>query len=71
MKASFTIEAALLMPIIILLFAWMLHLTIGLYERTTEAADAWEQVEEIDSAGLFRQYAWTHEMLDDFLDPGS
>lgn len=68
MKASFTVEAAFLMPVVIILLAWMIHLTIGLYETTSEAADNIRQVEELDTVSLFRNLSGASDMLEKYLE---
>ena len=53
LPAVFTVEAALLMPSVILLLVWILHLSIGLYEAVDAAAGSFEPVQEIDSLKNF------------------
>lgn len=68
MRASFTIEAAFLMPIIIILLAWTIQLTIGLYEKTSETAENIRQVEELDTVSQFRNFSAASDLLEKYLD---
>ena len=54
LRGSYTVEAAFLMPMIILILAWTLSLTIALYERVDEYASEYDTVEDFDSAKRFR-----------------
>lgn len=65
-KASFTVEAAFLMPVVILLLAGICHLTIGLYQTTAESAQDIHIVQEIHAVPMFRRLSmaasWSRQM---------
>ena len=53
--ASFTVEAAFIMPVVILLLAWTMQLAVGLYGKVeAESADL-TQIEKIDSVSQFKR----------------
>lgn len=68
MKASFTVEAALIMPVVIVLLVFILHLTIGLYENVSEAAENIIKIEELDSVKLFRGLSGGKELMEGLTD---
>jgi Flp pilus assembly protein TadG len=53
-SGSLTVEAAILMPVLILLMCWVLHLSIGMYGQVEEASADIRQAQKIDSVKLFR-----------------
>ncbi len=68
MKASFTVEAALIMPVVIVLLVFLLHLTIGLYENVSKTADNITRIEELDSVKLFRGLSGGKELMEGLTD---
>lgn len=68
MKASFTVEAAFLLPLIIVLTAWMIQLTIGLYESVSETAENITLVTELDAVSMFRERMLASDLLGHALD---
>ena len=58
LTGSLTVEASLLMPIMILLLAGLLTLTVNLYQSTVKAADDLTCVEKVDGLDLFLRSAW-------------
>ncbi len=52
-KGSFTVEAAFLYPIIVLLIAFMLYLSMGWYQNVRQAAEDTEQLRELDTRSSF------------------
>ena len=53
-SGSLTVEAAILMPVLILLMCWVLHLSIGMYGQVEETSADIRQAQKIDSVKLFR-----------------
>ncbi|MBQ9022922.1 MAG: hypothetical protein IJ108_03275 [Eubacterium sp.] len=68
MRASFTVEAAMIMPVVIILLIFMLHLTIGLYENVSEAAENITSVEKLDSVKTFRGLSTGKELMEGLTD---
>lgn len=68
MRASFTVEAAMIMPVVIVLLVFMLHLTIGLYENVSEAAENITKVEKLDSVKTFRGLSAGQELMEGLTD---
>lgn len=68
LKASFTVEAALIMPVVIVLLVFLLHLTIGLYENVSEVAENITRIEELDSVKLFRGLSTGKELMEGLTD---
>lgn len=62
-EGSFTIEASFLMPILILLFVFLLHLTIRLYVKVDQTASEYHQVQEIKSTEIFRKTEWIRDIV--------
>ena len=58
LAGSLTVEAAFLMPVLILLLAGLLTLTIHLYQNTVRYADDLERIEEVNGLELFLDTAW-------------
>lgn len=54
LRGSYTVEAAFLMPMIIVILAWTLSLTIALYAQVDRYASEYDTVEDFDSAKRFR-----------------
>ena len=67
-RASFTVEAAMIMPVVIVLLVFMLHLTIGLYENVSEAAENITKVEKLDSVKTFRGLSAGKELMEGLTD---
>jgi hypothetical protein len=55
LQASFTVEAAFLMPVTILLLIWVISLSIDLYTRVDERAENLERIEKQNSVKEFRR----------------
>lgn len=53
LRGSFTVEAAFLIPVIILLTAFFLNTAIALYGTVDRAAGDGEEVKKLDSVELF------------------
>lgn len=68
MRASFTVEAAMIMPVVIVLLVLMLHLTIGLYENVTQAAENITKIEELDTVKTFRGLSNGKEIMEGLTD---
>ncbi len=66
-RGSFTVEAAMLMPVIILLLAWLIRLSIGLYEATDAAAAAIGPLRDLDSLQSFRRVMLAKETIQQLL----
>lgn len=64
-KASFTVEAALLCPFLCLVLCGMLQFTLGLYQKVDSYANELMQHEEegLSSADLIRLEAVTEELF--------
>ncbi len=52
-KGSFTVESAFLYPIIVLLIAFMLYLSMGWYQNVRQAAEDTEELRELDTRAGF------------------
>lgn len=63
-RGSYTVEAAFLLPVIILLLAWTLHLSINLYAQVESAAASYEKAEDFDAAKRFRNLTAAAVLLD-------
>ncbi len=48
-KGSFTVEAAFLYPVIVLLIAFMLYLSMDWYQNVERAAEDTQQLREMDT----------------------
>ena len=59
----FTVEAAFIMPVIVLLLVWLVSLAIGLYENVAVTAEAIDAVTEIDAPGMFRTITGVSDVL--------
>ena len=66
-SASFTVEAAFIMPIVILLTAWILHMAIALYIKVDDAASDITEVRAVDSLKLFRDKSKLEEVVENIL----
>ena len=54
MKGSITVEAALVLSIVLMVIMWTMELTIGLYEQTVESTlKSW--IDAAETIRLFRQ----------------
>lgn len=67
-NANFTVEAAYIMPIVILLSAWLIHLAIGLYEKVEQSASDIHLVEDQDSLKDFREKKNLEKILDKLME---
>ena len=65
---SYTVEAAFLFPIIILVLAFVLRLSIGLYVTVREAAEDTESVTELDTREMFLDSAQIQNFLENLTD---
>ncbi len=52
-RGSFTLEAAFLYPVIVLLIAFMLSLSVGWYQNVRQAAEDTEELRELDMRSYF------------------
>ncbi len=52
-QGSFTVEAAFLYPIIVVLIAFILYLSMGWYQNVRTAAEDTEQLRELDMRSYF------------------
>lgn len=68
LAGSYTVEAAFLFPIIILVLAFVLRLTIGLYVTVREAAEDTESVTELDTREMFLDSAQIQNFLENLTD---
>ena len=62
--ASFTVEAAFLMPVVILLLVWTMHLAVGLYTRVDAEASDLRQIEQIDAVRQFINLESAKDLLE-------
>ena len=63
LKGSFTVEAAFLFTIIVLLTAFFLQTAISLYGTVDNAAVIGEELKEIDGVELFLDAAKLNELI--------
>ena len=68
LAGSYTVEAAFLFPIIILVLAFVLRLSIGLYVTVREAAEDTESVTELDTRGMFLDSNQIQNFLENLTD---
>lgn len=61
MKGSFTIEAALVMSIILLVLGQVMHQTIELYKQVEETAKECE-IDDMKPVTVFRNIQWLYEI---------
>jgi hypothetical protein len=63
-KGSFTVEAAFLFPILVLLIAFVLQTAIGWYEEVEQTSVAISNQQQIDSVSVFLRDALGDKILD-------
>jgi hypothetical protein len=63
-KGSFTVEAAFLFPIIVLLIAFVLQTAIGWYEEVEQTSVAISNQQQIDSVSVFLRDSLGDKILD-------
>jgi len=63
-RGSFTVEAVFLFPVIVLLLAFILHLSMDWYGSVQQAAADVDVLRELDSRSLFLDQSTLREILD-------
>lgn len=63
-RGSFTVEAVILFPIIVLLIAFVLHLSMDWYESIQQAAADVDALRQLDSRSLFLNQSVLRGILD-------
>jgi hypothetical protein len=63
-KGSFTVEAAFLFPILVLLIAFVLQTAIGWYEEVEQTSAAISNQQQIDSVSVFLRDSLGDKILD-------
>ncbi len=63
-RGSFTIEAVFLFPAIVLLIAFMLHLSMDWYESIRQAASDVDVLRQLDTRTCFLNQSMLREILD-------
>lgn len=61
MKGSFTIEAALVLTVILLILGWLMQQTVVLYKQVEETAIE-REIDAIKPVEVFRQIQWLHQI---------
>lgn len=64
MHGSYTVEAAFLFPVVVLLCAFLLNTAISLYQCVDREAGDTKQLQEMDSVELFYKSAQAEEIRD-------
>ena len=67
LEASFTVEAAWLMPLIIACLMLVLSLSIGLYRSVDSSVNAYETIKQLDMVSVFRDIAGGSRLLSDLI----
>lgn len=62
-RASFTVEAAFLFPILMLLIALCMNTAIDFYTETKEASQDTAALEEMDTQRIFWGRVWISDVL--------
>lgn len=64
LRGSYTIEAALIMPIVLFCIVLVLEQTMALYSETIAIVKQQEMWREFTPAEMFRQIEFVHEILE-------
>lgn len=70
-RGSFTVEASLLFPVLILLIIFFLHTAISCYEHVWHITEAIQSEQELDTTAIFFRTVYWKELKQSITDGGN